>query len=64
MFSLHVPAMNGEREVLGHDLVLVDDVETAKLQILREALESVVIVEVGTEGQASCPCEDGSDRVG
>ena len=46
---------------LGHDLVLVDELNAARLKVVSKTLEICVAVELGTEGQSSCPCEDGGD---
>ena len=55
--------MNCEREVLGHDAINIDDLNTGRLEGLAEMLEWLVAVELGTVVEAACPCEDRSNGV-
>ena len=63
MFSLHVLAMNCEREVLGHDAINIDDLNAGRLEGLAEMLEWLVAVELGTVEETACPCEYRSNGV-
>lgn len=56
--------MDGEGEVLGHDLVVLDGLDAGRLERAAEAGEGLVVVELGAEAEAARPGEDGGDGVG
>jgi len=64
MFSLHGLPVNGKREIFGHDAILVNDLDTRVLKILRKFLQSIILVHFGAECKSSGPSEDGCNRVG
>ena len=54
----HGLAMQRQRQILGHDAILVDGLDTAVLQVLGEAGELLVVVSLGHEEQTAGPCKD------
>lgn len=55
--------MNGQSQILSHDIVSLDSINTGLLQIKGKLLQGTVVVQVGTVVQASGPGKDGGDRV-
>ena len=63
VFPFHVFSVDGKRQVLGHNSVLLNDFHARRLEILCEQAQRVVVVEFGTVQEPTSPCEDGGDRV-
>lgn len=63
MLALHILPVNRQCQVLGHHAVLVDNLDTGRLQIETEITQGVVGVEFGAVEEAAGPCEDGGYRV-
>ena len=51
MFTLHVLAMDGERQILGHDTLLVNDIDASLFESSAERSERFVLVEAGAVEQ-------------
>lgn len=60
----HVLALHRQSQVLGHDTVLVNDLNTGSFQVLGERLERGGLIQLGSEGKSSGPGKDGGNRVG
>ena len=63
VLALHILAVNCEREVLGHDTVVVNDLYTCRLEVAAKVGEWFVPVELRTECESTGPRKDGRDGV-
>lgn len=57
-------AVDGQGQVLGHDVLVLDGADTSLLKLLGEDAQLLVAVEVGTVAQTTRPGKDGSNGVG
>lgn len=62
--ATHVFTLHRQCQVLGHDSVDVDTLDTGRLEVLGEFGELGRVVQLGSEGETAGPGEDGRDGVG
>ncbi len=55
--------MEGQREILGHDTILVNNLDTGILDVETEITQSGVVIELSPVDQTSGPSKDGRDGV-
>lgn len=63
MFPLHVLSVDGDGQILGHDSVFVNDLNTCVLQVKTPISQSIIPVELGAVEETTGPGEDGRDGV-
>jgi hypothetical protein len=63
VLPLHVPAIDRQRQILGHHPIDINHLNARSLQIRRKLLEEIVLVQLRTVQQAARPRKDGSDGV-
>lgn len=64
VFTSHLGAVLSQSQILGHDAVRVDGLDTCLLQCLGESSDFWRVVELCTVSQTSSPGEDGCHWVG
>lgn len=64
MFPLHIPSVNRQSKILGHNTVLVDKLDARRFEVLTEGKESRVFIKISTVYETAGPCEDGGNGVG
>jgi hypothetical protein len=64
VLPLHSLPVDTECEILRHDSIAVDGIDTACLEVASELDETLVLVPLAREYQSSRPGKDGGDRVG
>lgn len=64
VLSGHLGAVLCQSQILGHDSVNVDGLDTCLLEGLCESGDFGGVVELGSVGETTGPGEDGGDRVG
>jgi hypothetical protein len=62
--GLTVLAAAGKGKILGHDTLLVDNIDTGALELLGESNNIGGVIELSTLDQTTGPGKDGSDGVG
>ena len=56
--------MNRQSQILGHDAVFLDSVDTSLFKVFTESGQLRVTVQFSTVGKTAGPGEDGGNRVG
>ena len=64
VFSSHFGAVLCQCQILGHDAVHVDGLDTCLLKGLCESSDFGRVIELGSVCETTRPCEDRGDRVG
>lgn len=63
VLPLHVLSVNSEGQILRHDAVLVDDLDTGSFKVLAPMAEGFVAVEFSTVQKSSSPSKDRGNGV-